>query len=343
MDQKELTEAPSAFLVLGHDKVAASSQNNNKGAVMWRWIRWLTLVLVALFIASFLPWSISSQAIALPDNLPAASPPESMRVSALPTGTMHSSAMLAFRGGNPLENRDFSMTAVLVQHPRGDLLIDTGFGREVDDQVKLLPLLMQLTTDYDKTTPAAEQLITQGYDLKSLVGVILTHAHWDHVSGLDSLRNTPVLVPTTEQAFISDGGDNSALARQLSADHLKSYAFVNKPYLGFAQQFDVWGDGSVVLVPAPGHTPGSVLVFLTLPSGQRLALLGDLVWQLDGITHLAEKPWIARQLIDEDTDTVRDAIAHVSAIAKKFPQVKLLPAHDAKAMGSLPVYPSTLR
>lgn len=310
---------------------------------MWRLLRWALLLLLVLFLVSFLPWSLPSQTVVLPDNLPIASPPESMRVSALPTGTIHSSAMLAFRGGNPLENRDFSMTAVLVQHPRGDLLIDTGFGREVDDQVKLLPLLMQLTTDYDKATPAAEQLINQGYDPKLLAGVILTHAHWDHVSGLDSLRNTPVLVPTTEQTFISDGGDNSALAKQLTTDLLKSYAFVNKPYLGFAQQFDVWGDGSVVLVPAPGHTPGSVLVFLTLPSGQRLVLLGDLVWQLDGITQLAEKPWIARQLIGEDADAVRDAIAHVAAISEKFPQIKLLPAHDAKAMGTLPIYPATLR
>ena len=310
---------------------------------MWRGIRWLLLLLVVMLIASFMPWSLSPQAVALPDKLPPASPPESMRVSALPTGTMHSSAMLAFRGGNPLESRDFSMTAVLVQHPRGDLLIDTGFGREVDDQVKLLPLLMQLTTDYDKTTPAAEQLITQGYDLKSLAGVVLTHAHWDHVSGLDSLRKTPIFVPTLEQAFIDEGGDNSALARQLAADQLKSYAFVSKPYLGFAQQFDVWGDGSVVLVPAPGHTPGSVLVFLTLSSGLRLALLGDLVWQLDGINVPAEKPWIARQLIGEDTNAVRAAIAHVSSISKKYPQIKLIPAHDAKAMGSLPVYPNTLR
>mgnify|MGYP003450600130 CR=1 FL=1 len=310
---------------------------------MWRLLRWAILLLLVFLIASFLPWSLSPQTVALSDKLPSASPPESMRVSALPTGTMHSSAMLAFRGGNPLESRDFSMTAVLVQHPRGDLLIDTGFGREVDDQVKLLPLLMQLTTDYDKTTPAAEQLITQGYDLKSLVGVILTHAHWDHVSGLDSLRKTPIFVPMREQTFIEEGGENSALAKQLATDQLKSYAFVNKPYLGFAQQFDVWGDGSVVLVPAPGHTPGSVLVFLTLPSGQRLALLGDLVWQLDGIPQLAEEPWIARQLIGEDADAVRDAIAHVAAISEKFPQIKLLPAHDAKAMGSLPIYPATLR
>lgn len=310
---------------------------------MWRLLRWALLLLLVLFVASFLPWSLSPQKVALPENLPTASPPESMSISALPTGLMHSSAILAFRGGNPLEKRDFAMTAVLVQHPRGDILIDTGFGREVDAQVKLLPLLMQLTTEYEKFTPVAEQLSLQGYDLSALSGVVLTHAHWDHVSGLDSLPNTPVFVPTAEQVFIDKGGENSALAKQLTDGHLKSYAFVNKPYLGFDQQFDVWGDGSVVLVPAPGHTPGSVLVFISLPSGQRLALLGDLVWQLDGIYQPAEKPWIARQLIGEDTDAVRDAIGHVAAIAEKFPQMKLLPAHDAKAMASLPVYPEALR
>lgn len=257
---------------------------------------------------------------------------------------MHSSAMLAFRGGNPFERRDFSMTAVLVQHPRGDLLIDTGFGREVDDQVKLLPLVMQLTTDYDKTTPAAEQLSAQGYDLTALTGVVLTHAHWDHVSGLDGFaKTTPVLVPASEQAFIASDHHGSQLAKQLTAGRLKSYAFSDTPYLGFAQQFDVWSDGSVVLVPAPGHTPGSVLVFLALPSGQRLVLVGDLVWQRDGITHLAEKPWIARQLIGEDSSAVRDALTQVAAIAKQFPQLMVVPAHDAQAMGSLPVYPDALR
>lgn len=310
---------------------------------MWRWTRWLLIIVLVLFGSSFLPWSISPQSVTLPDRLPAASPPESMRVSALPSGVMHSSAMLAFRGGNPMEPRDFSMTAVLVQHPRGDLLIDTGFGREVDAQVKLLPLLMQLTTEYDKGTPVADQLSAAAYDINSLAGVVLTHAHWDHVSGLDSLPKTPILVPSSEQAFIASGHEASQLAQQLTAGRLKSYAFTNKPYLGFAQQFDVWGDGSVVLVPAPGHSPGSVLVFLSLPSGQRLALLGDLVWQLDGITELAEKPWIARRLIDEDTDAVRQALSHVAAIAQQFPQITLIPAHDPQAMATLPVYPETLR
>lgn len=308
---------------------------------MWRRFFWLVCALLMLFVISFLPWSITPKTLAT--RLPAASPPASMRVSALPTGVMHSSAMLAFRGGSPFEARKFTMTAVLVQHPRGDLLIDTGFGREVDAHVALLPLLMQLTTQYSSTRSAADQLTAHGYELSSLAGVVLTHAHWDHVSGLDSLMKTPVLVPTREQTFINAGGEHSALAKQLSAGRLKSYAFVNKPYLGFAQQFDVWGDGSVVLVPAPGHTPGSVLVFLALPSGQRLALLGDVVWQLEGITALAEKPWIARQLIAEDTEAVRDTIAHIAALAAEFPDIRLLPAHDAEAMAFVPVYPEALR
>lgn len=308
-----------------------------------RIIRWCFLALAVLLIGSFLPWSLPQQTVALPAQLPFATPPQSMRVSSLPTGVMHSSAMLAFRGGSPFEARDFAMTAVLVQHPRGDLLIDTGFGREVDAHVKLLPLIMQLSADYEANTPAAEQLRAHAYDLSKLTGVVLTHAHWDHVSGLDSLPNVPVLVPSHEQTFISHAHEASALAKQLSSKRLHSYAFTNKPYLGFSQHMDVWGDGSVVLVPAPGHTPGSVLVFLNLPSGQRLALLGDLVWQLDGIRRMAEKPWVARQLIDEDTLAVRAAITQVAAIARQFPQIQLIPAHDPKAMASIPVFPNSMR
>jgi N-acyl homoserine lactone hydrolase len=46
----------------------------------------------------------------------------------------------------------------------------------------------------------------------------------------------------------------------------------------------VWGDGSIVLVPAPGHTPGSIVAFIALPTGKRYALIGDLTWQLEGVT-----------------------------------------------------------
>ena len=60
----------------------------------------------------------------------------------------------------------------------------------------------------------------------------------------------------------------------------------------------MYGDGSVVVVLAGGHTTGSVVVFVTLPTGQRYAFIGDLTWQLEGVRDMAERPLLMRKLAD---------------------------------------------
>lgn len=232
------------------------------------------------------------------------------------------------------------MPAILVRHPRGNLLIDTGFGHNVDEHVKTLPALMQMTTTYTKGTPAAAQLTAKGFKLKDLAGVVLTHSHWDHVSGLDSLPGVPVWVNAAEQAFIAEQSSKVAVIRSLGELDYKRYEFDGGPYLGFPQSHDVWGDGSIVLVPAPGHTPGSIVVFITLPSGKRYALLGDLVWQREGVDLPAERPWLLRRIINENDEQVRENILRVAAIHRRFPDIVMVPAHDSRATAALPLFPA---
>ena len=43
----------------------------------------------------------------------------------------------------------------------------------------------------------------------------------------------------------------------------EEYGFKGGPYVGFSVSHDVYGDGSIVVVPASGHTPGSVIIFVT--------------------------------------------------------------------------------
>jgi glyoxylase-like metal-dependent hydrolase (beta-lactamase superfamily II) len=92
----------------------------------------------------------------------------------------------------------------------------------------------------------------------------------------------------------------------------------------------------VVIVPAPGHTPGSVLVFVALPTGRRLALVGDLVWQREGIALREERPWLMRRLADGDPAGVRESILRMAALAARFPELAIVPAHDARAFAELP-------
>lgn len=252
------------------------------------------------------------------------------------TGVTHRNAGLAYRGGSLGDKRDFTMTAVLVKHPRGDLLIDTGLGTAVDQQVREMPAWFRAVTTFTRGASASEQLDAARYDRRALRGIILTHAHWDHVSGVDDFPGVPVLVTREERRFIASGGFITALARETKGAQYEEYDFEGGPYLGFAKSHDVYGDGSVVVVPVPGHTPGSVIVFVTLPTGLRYAFLGDLVWQLEGITEREERPWLTRSLADDDAAGVREGILHVASIAARLPALVLVPAHDTRGFAGIP-------
>jgi N-acyl homoserine lactone hydrolase len=249
--------------------------SETKKATITRWFLRVSAGLVAvILIASIsLMLTFTSAKLKVPSvdvgDLPPASPPAGMSVSVLPTGSYQSRAALTFNGGSWSDIRHLAMTALLVRHPKGNLLIDAGAGKNVDDQVKLMPTIQRLTTDYTKAVPAAAQLAAGGIQLTDLAGVIPTHAHLDHISGLDDLGGVPVLVNAKGKRWIDSKKEGTEVINSLHDVNYRLYDFEGGPYLGFPRSHDVWGDGSVVIVPAPGHTPDSVVVFVNLPSGTR--------------------------------------------------------------------------
>ena len=258
------------------------------------------VVPLALFLHTFSP---SPLPIPRPyaGPLSSATPPEKMAVYSLVAGVNHRVAAFAYRGGSLFERRDFSMAGALVKHPKGDLLIDTGFGRDIDKQFRTLPWTVRAITFYNLWRPAADQLRDIGYDPKSLRAILLTHSHWDHVSGLPDFPDVPVWVTQQEHEFIRKSGDMD-FCRLFTGIRYEEYGFEGGPYLGFPASHDVYADGSIVVVPAFGHTPGSVVIFVTLPSGTHYAFVGDIVWQLEGITEREERPWVTRRRADTDAE-----------------------------------------
>ena len=257
-----------------------------------------------------------------------------MVIYQLPTGTYETRAVFAVRGGSFRDRRHFAATAVLVQHPKGDLLIDAGFGSGVGAHVAALPRFAR--APYQATRTVGEQLDAAGYDRSRLLGVLITHSHWDHVSGLDELP-VPIWMNSGERQYAAQDPDGKVF-RAVSAGHeIHEYEFDGPPYLGFPASFDVYRDGSVVVALAGGHTTGSVVVFVTVPSGQRYAFIGDLTWQLDGIRRRVERPLLMRKLADSDSKQVRQGLLQVIALADLM---QIVPAHDVAAFDGIPHLPA---
>lgn len=272
-------------------------------------------------------------------SAPVARPPAGMRLYAINAGRMHAKAAMAFRGGRMDDPRIFGIGGILVEHPQGTLLFDAGFGPSVAEHIKTTPLMLRMTTKYDREPVVADQLRQAGIDPRQLTAVVLTHSHWDHVSGLEALPDVPVWVTEAERRFIDSGDRMTLLARRLGTSSYQTYDFPDGAYLGFDRSRDVFADGSVVLVPAPGHTPGSIIAFVNLPDGKRYALVGDLAWQREGIDLPSEKPWIARA-VDHDRAGTRAMLVRIHQLKAAVPNLVVVPAHDRRVWDTLPKLPS---
>jgi N-acyl homoserine lactone hydrolase len=263
--------------------------------------------------------------------LPAATPPPDMAVYQLPTGSYATRANFAFTGGSFLDKRSFAATAILVEHPKGDFLIDAGFGADIAAHVHAQPWFAR--SPYQATGTVSEQLDASGYDRRRLRGVLITHSHWDHVSGLDQLH-VPVWTNAGELRYAAQARDGTVFRTVSEGHEIHEYEFGSAPYLGFASSYDVHGDGSVVVALAGGHTTGSVIVFVTLPAGQRYAFIGDVTWQLEGVRQPAERPLLMRKLADVNPGLVREDLLRVASLAGLM---QVVPAHDLIAYEGIPV------
>jgi glyoxylase-like metal-dependent hydrolase (beta-lactamase superfamily II) len=115
------------------------------------------------------------------------------------------------------------------------------------------------------------------------------------------------------------------------------YGFEGGPYLGFPVSHDVYGDGSMVVVPAFGHTPGSVIIFVTLPNGTRYAFVGDVVcgsWK-ESLSARSARGSHAEGAIQTPRPTAKTCCVW-SHSKSACPELIIVPAHDMRAVAKLP-------
>jgi glyoxylase-like metal-dependent hydrolase (beta-lactamase superfamily II) len=245
--------------------------------------------------------------------------------------------------GKTLGSFSFGSTAgsVLVKHPAGDLLIDTGSSSHYDQEISGFPFatwlkLKSLAGQLKPEVPLQALLPLIGEDPEKLRWAILSHVHLDHAGGLMDLPPLPVLLTREELQFAADP---SVQAKgYVIAVHTQKFPpvaaptlrFEPTPYETFDESADLYRDGSVVVVPLRGHTPGSVGIFVNLSSARRLFYIGDAVDDERGFEERAGKSLILRDS-DNDMALANQIVGRLSELHEKVPGLAIVPAHGRSA------------
>lgn len=233
-----------------------------------------------------------------------------------------------------------TQSGLLLKSPLGNWLIDGGQSSVLELELQEVHglrgfLLHQAARGWTLRSTPADAVRSNGADPSTLAGVIPTHGHFDHLGGLLDLRGVPVVLPQAEIDLANEviaGGGFGILPAEARAlvPRAQAVTFDGGPFLEWSQSHDLFGDGSVVLFPLEGHTPGSLGVRVRLPDSRELLLVGDTVWVREGYEQREPKGWIA-QPFDADHAALDAQIQKLWSLHKARPDLHILPAHDRRA------------
>lgn len=249
---------------------------------------------------------------------------------------------MVVEGGSWLKVRHLRQQVVVIKHPRGIWLLDAGVGRRTGKAFEQNSSLNRMLFGYRNASPAVDQLQAGGIEPSQVQGIMITHLHWDHAGGLPDFPGVPVWVQSAELDAANKGSAPSYLGEQRDAKiKWHTYEMPVQPYEGFERSLDLLGDGQLILVDLPGHTPGHTGLFVNASNGKRYFFSGDTTWTQMGIEQQTSRPQFTRWLtgVDWKWEANATTISKVAALAQRDPDLIILPAHDESMATALPAFP----
>lgn len=198
-----------------------------------------------------------------------------VRLYAFDCGHIEAMDLSLFDRGGAYDGRQASMVDMcfLIRHPGGDLLWDTGIDDAINGSPDGLP---SGSMRFMMPRTLAVQLAELGLDAGDIEYLALSHSHYDHIGNAGDFASATWLVDEAERDFMFRDE-----ARADTETFALYGALETADTIIFNEDYDVFGDGSVVIVQTPGHTPGHTSLLVRLAETGPVLLSGDLY-------HLAE-------------------------------------------------------
>ncbi len=203
----------------------------------------------------------------------------SLRLYVFDCGVLHNSDMGRFNLKNEdVTTTDMSMACFLIAHPKGNLIWDTGAvpddswtptGKMVTQHVTL-PDGQTRDADVDKTLRA--QLAEIGYSPSDITYLALSHYHYDHTGNANEFAGATWLVPQLEYDVMFGSAKHYGSLWPATFSALQK----SKTIILKESEYDVFGDGRVIIKSAPGHTQGHQVLYVKLAKTGGVVLSGDL-------------------------------------------------------------------
>lgn len=269
-----------------------------------------------LFVAA---WLICARSMASAD----------VRLYALDCGhaTFQDMAQFSDTGEYDGKPGDIADPCFLIRHSKGMLLWDTGLGDRFAANLGGIDLApgVHLTV----TITLLAQLKSLGLTPKDVNYVAFSHLHWDHTGNANEFPGSTWIVNSRELAAAlatptPDGIDPATFSAYKSA----------KTQL-ISGDYDVFGDGAVRILAAPGHTPGHQVLELRLHKSGTVVLSGDLY-------HLRSNREFMR--VPGGNTSRAETLASMNRIEARIKnnQARCVVQHDPQDFQALPKFPAYL-
>lgn len=216
----------------------------------------------------------------------------------------------------------FAASCYLIRHKDGDLLWDLGLPIEI--------LGKDLVIGDEQSVSLKETLVDQlaSIDVKpsDIEFLSISHSHWDHTGQIADFSSQTWLVNKKEADYM--------FSTEEGANYNAGFKDLKK--VVFEKDYDVFGDGSVMILDTPGHTPGHTVLQVMLPETGPVLLTGDIYHQ----TKSRELKRVPRFNYDEPQ--TRQSIERFEEIVEAL-DAKVIIQHEKMDIEKLPKIPAYLK